>query len=220
MVATLRYVDRLEFEPDSTTTKVWSFRANGAFDPLANVGGHQPRGFDEYSSLYSTYTVTASKVTVNWMYDGYNGPSMTGGTPAILTQQVEGDASDVPSLSPAICGIFKANEAWGADMTNSELMERDRVNWTVLTPNANARSTSQKSTFTEFFGKQDLVAAEGYSGNTGGIGTGTDPDNQVYYHLWASRGSEDYPNGKCRVTAFVNIEYRVVFTDPKPLDAS
>ena len=218
MVSTLRYTDRIDFAPTAITTLAHTFAANDVYDPNVTGVGHQPRGFDEYTLLYDTFTVTTSRMSVNWMYEGYGGPSSTGAS-GNMEQGIE-DESNVAAVSPAICGIFKSNATYGASIDNSEQMEKDRTTWTVLNTQSSAKTTSSRSSFDEFFGKQDLVAAEGYSGTTGGFGSGTAPAEKVFYHVWASRGSDDYPAGVCKITAYITIEYRVTFTNPKPLDAS
>ena len=214
MVSTLRYVQRVEFEPTSTSTVAWSFRANGMFDPSADVGGHQPRGFDEMMDIYNAFTVTSSKISVNFMLEGYDGPSQTGGTPASLIKTVTNNAH-APAVPPIVCGIFRSSEAYGSGIPVAEQMEKDRTSWKVLTPQSGGEISSTKSHLSQFFGKQDLVAAEGYSGTDS-----ADPDNQAYFHVFAARGSDDYPSGTVKVCAFVTIEYRATFTDPQPLEAS
>lgn len=50
----------------STTTTANSvrYRLNGLYDPLYDVGGHQPYYFDQMAALYYRYTVYAAKVIV------------------------------------------------------------------------------------------------------------------------------------------------------------
>lgn len=213
MVSTLRYTERLDLAPTGTDTVAWSFRANDLFDPLANTGGHQPRGFDNLMALYENFTVTSSKISVNWMYEGYNGPTSTDATGHLI--QGGDEITDAPALAPIICGIMRSADSYGSALPIQEQMEKDRTNWTVLTPTSGARVTSARSQLSEFFGKQDLVAADGYSGTSA-----VSPDNQAYYHIFAARGSDDYPAGTCKVTAFVTVEYRATFTKPLPLAAS
>lgn len=213
MVSTLRYTERLDLAPSGTDTVAWSFRANDMFDPLANTGGHQPRGFDNLMALYENFTVTSSKISVNWMYEGYNGPTSLGTTGHLI--QGGDEITDAPALAPVICGIMRSADTYGSALPVQKQMEKDRTNWTVLTPTSGARVTSSRSQLSEFFGKQDLVAADGYSGTSA-----VSPQNQAYYHIFAARGSDDYPAGTCKVTAFVTIEYRATFTKPLPLAES
>lgn len=214
MVSTLRYVDRVEFAPVSTTTAVWSFRANDLYDPFTGTGGHQPRGFDEMMAIYNNFTVTSSKCSVNWMLEGYDGPSQTGGTPAALIKTME-DSTGAPAVPPVICGVMRSAEGYGSGIPVDEQMEKDRTTWKVMTPQTGGEITSTKSGLSDFFGKQDLVAAEGYGGTASG-----GPDNEAMYHLFCARGSDDYPAGTVKVVAYVTIEYRATFTEPKPLQAS
>lgn len=213
MVSTLRYTTRQEFTPTSTTTQALTFRANDLFDPEAAVGGHQPRGFDEMMELYKTFTVTSSKIFVNWMYEGYDGPSTTDSTNKYI--QGRASISDCPAAAPCICGIMRSAEGYGSSIQIAEQMEKDRTSWTVITPQSEAKVSSSKSQLSDFFGKQDLVAADGYSGTDS-----ASPDNQAYYHVFAARGSDDYPSDQVKLVAFITLEYRATFSEPKPLAAS
>lgn len=47
-----------------TALKDLVFRGNGAFDPEAPLGGHQPFAFDQWAAFYNEYTVTGSKIRV------------------------------------------------------------------------------------------------------------------------------------------------------------
>lgn len=218
MVSTLRYTDRFEFNPTNTNTAVASFRANGLWDPDERVGyGHQPRGFDEMMSIYKTFTVTSSKIFINWMYEGYDGPSQTDSTGKLI--KTFDESTDAPSVSPIICGIMRSATGYGQGIPVQQQMEKDRTTWKVLTPQSGAEVTSAKSGLSDFFGKQDLVAAEGYSGYAEGA-TGADPDNQAHYHVFAARASDDYPADTSKVVAYITIEYRATFTEPKPLAQS
>jgi len=42
------------------------FRANSCFDPDFTGGGAQPRGFDQWMTIYSKYVVMKSKITVHF----------------------------------------------------------------------------------------------------------------------------------------------------------
>jgi len=49
--------------PGAATT-TWSFCGNSLYDPDAQVGGQQPSGFDQWSTLYRHYRVIGAKCTV------------------------------------------------------------------------------------------------------------------------------------------------------------
>ncbi len=63
MCVTLRYADS-----DDVTATVgsftWQFRGNGPFDPDVTFVGVQPPAYDQWSALYSRYTVESSSITV------------------------------------------------------------------------------------------------------------------------------------------------------------
>lgn len=210
MVSTLRYSTRVEFAPSGITTAALSFRANDMRDPEAAVGGGQPLGFDQLMALYNNFTVTDSKIMINWMYEGYDGPS----TKATVGNYIQGkaDIDDCPAVSPVICGIMRSADGYGSGVAVQRQMERDRTSWTVMTPQNGPKVTSAKAKLSDFFGKQDLVAAEGYSGTAS-----VSPDNLAVYHVWCARGSDDYPADTVKVVAFITLEYRATFTEPKPL---
>jgi len=220
MRTTLRYCEVLDLNPTSRTCVAWTFGINDLFDPRSTVGGAQPRGFEQYTLIYDHYTALSSKVKVSWMYEGYSGPSLDNGTAGALTQNMNGKDQEVPAVSPAIVGIFKSGDTFDAATTIVQQLEKDRTVSTVINPQSPSRSSSSRSDLSEFFGKQDLVAAEGFGGLTGGTGVGSSPENKAYYHVFAARGSDDYPNGSCKLTAAITIEYDVVFTDPKALPDS
>ena len=211
MVSTLRYSTRVEFNPSGIGTQALTFRANDMRDPEAAVGGGQPLGFDQLMALYNNFTVTDSKIMVNWMYEGYDGPS----TKATVGNYIQGksDIDDCPALSPVICGVMRSADGYGSSVDVQRQMERDRTQWTVMTPQAGAKVSSAKAQLSDFFGKQDLVAAEGYSGTAS-----TSPENQAVFHVWCARGSDDYPADTVKVVAYVTLEYRATFTEPKPLE--
>lgn len=211
MEATLRYTEVQEIKPTSLQCLHWVYGANDCFDPLVNLGGHQPRGFNEYSDLYKTYTVTSSKIMVNFMYDGYLGVAVAG-----ADQEINGDpGADVPAASPVICGVFKSA---GPDVpvmpTVDRQMEKDRNSYITMTPTEGAKTVRQGSDFVEFFGKQDLVASADYSALVDAR-----PNKKVFYSVWAARGT-DRTSGTCTIKAFTTIDYKVTFTEPKALPQS
>jgi len=211
MVSTLRYTERIEFSPSGITTQAYTFRANDLRDPNSTGVGGQPLGFDQLMELYNNFTVTDSKIMINWMYEGYDGPSTTGGVPATYIQG-KAEIDDCPAVSPVICGVMRSADGYGSGVDVMRQMERDRTSWTVMTPQTGAKVTTAKAQLSDFFGKQDLVAAEGYSGTAS-----ASPDNEAVYHVFCARGSNDYPADTVKVVAFVTLEYRATFTEPKPL---
>lgn len=62
---TMRYYDQKSMNiPAAGFYVEKNWRANGMYDPDVDVGGHQPRGFDQLALLYNHYCVVGSKITI------------------------------------------------------------------------------------------------------------------------------------------------------------
>ena len=89
MRITLRYVERVNFQPTGTAVQQARYRANSIRDPnTALTVGHQPRGFDQFMAIYKQFTVVGSTCSVSFMYEGYDGPSTTDPTLGNLIKSV------------------------------------------------------------------------------------------------------------------------------------
>ena len=67
----LRYVQELEIvTPTSGLSNSVPFVANGAYDPYYPIGGHQPKGFDQWMAVYSHFNVLGSKIHVKMVGTG------------------------------------------------------------------------------------------------------------------------------------------------------
>ena len=67
----LRYVQELEIvSPSTGLSNSIPFVANGAYDPFYPIGGHQPKGFDQWMSVYSHFNVVGSKIHVKMVGTG------------------------------------------------------------------------------------------------------------------------------------------------------
>lgn len=65
----LEYVDELTLSTQSTLSTFgseYAFRLNSLFDPYFPVGGHQPYGFDQLTSIYGRYMVHKCTVEVTF----------------------------------------------------------------------------------------------------------------------------------------------------------
>jgi len=213
MRTTLRYTERIEFSPTGTSVQQSKFRGNGCYDPNVIGVGHQPRGFDQFMEAYEKFTVIASSCSAQFMYEGYDGPSLKAIT-GNLTQN-RGTSDNVPALTPVACGLHKGTETLSAGSYITQ-MEKDRTQWGYVTGSEGKVLTlSMKGTTKEMTGKQFKVGAEGYFGTIT-----NDPDNEWLWELWAGRVSDDYPEEEVKVVCNVIIQYDVVFHEPKTLVAS
>lgn len=212
---TLRYVTTKKFDVTSfENVQYESFRANGMFDPEVSLGGHQPRGFDQCMALYKSFTVLGSKISINVVYDGYDGPATVSPSAAIDLMKTVAGEDAAPALSPAMIGIITGVDILALPLTAAELMEHDRVLWKPITSPTGAIVLKKSCNIGSFFGKSNLVGAEGYSGSAA-----VDPTEQPQFTVFAGRMNAS-ASGLVRLTAYVTIEYDAVFTEPKILQES
>jgi len=212
--STLRYTTIKQLDvPSLANVQYESFRANGLVDPEVSLGGHSARGLDQLMASYDTFTVLSSKISVNWSYQGYNGPQALDGTASFLLQTIDGQ-SGAPACPPVMVGIYKGTTALPVPSTAAEVMEHDRVVWRSMNQNQAGVLTRSGTNIGSWFGKYNIVGAEGFTGTAA-----LDPTEQPQYTIWAGR-TNGVTNGKCLLTAYVTIEFDVVFTEPKPLSAS
>lgn len=193
-----------------------SFLANSLTDPFVGGVNHQPRGFDEFMEVYRTYTVLGSKISVNFMYQGYDGPAtLDSDTSEFLIKNYKNESAtlNAPALTPLMVGIHKGVTDIVVQ-SSSQVMEQDRTIWKAMAPTDGSRIVSTGMRASDFFGKDALVGAEGYTGSIG-----SDVDNKIFYVVWAGRASGQ-TNGIVRCVAYVTIEYDVMFTEPKTLGES
>ncbi|AXH76423.1 MAG: putative capsid protein [Circoviridae sp.] len=213
MRATLRYTDPIAYNLNSVDAVFFqTFLANGMYDPQVALGGHQPRGFDQYMDLYEKFTVLGSTISVNFVYEGYEGPTVETST-GFLTQNFVQTTAEPPALSPVTVGIHKGTGTPAAG-TVSEWCEKDKQVWKVITPSSGAVTVSARMKCSDFFGKQALVGSEGYTGNNT-----QDPVETVKYTVWCGRMSGNNA-GLVRLRAYLTIQYDAVFTEPKILQPS
>lgn len=215
MSSTIRFVETVDLTPSSETATGLAYLANGCYDPRVNLGGHQPRGFDQFAELYQKFTVKASKISVTFAYEGYIGCSVADSTGA-PSQAVGVPASSgtVIACPSAIGLIHKTTNNENPAGTIQEFQEMDRTKWCTIVPTANAKTVSTSMKMSEFFGKDFLVGSDGYTGTAS-----TDPVNKVYYIIMAGLNSNEYST-TIKLRANIVIEYQLVWTEPKQLDKS
>jgi len=219
MKTKLRYTERVELLPGSSTTSVgYTFRGNGIYDPYAGVGGHQPRGFDQYMAIYQTFTVSGSSCKASFQYEYYDGPTQASVSAYNNLIQCRQDPTtapeECPALSSVIVGIRKASSTFLTDSVANQL-EKDKMVHASLVPTAAAKNLSMKGTTKEFFGKTALTGSSGFTGSDS-----ADPTEQWLWHVWCGRASDNVQSDLVRIVAFVTLEYDVIFTEPKQLTQS
>lgn len=216
MATTLRYCEAVTFNLNNANVSTFTFRANDLYDPSFTGTGHQPRGFDELMNVYNKFTVKASRISVHWTYSGYLGPVTLDATKA-QSQSIQTHDTSIQACPPLVGLIQKSTETSMGTGTPYQQMEKERVSWVHITPSEGGKTVRASLATSDFFGKDFLVGADGY--------TGTDaagPTNQLYYHIACGQNTNEVIGapGEMQARALVRIEYDAVFTEPKPLSSS
>jgi len=206
---------RTEFSLANDGTYICKLRANDLYDPEIALGGHQPRGFDEFMAIFDKFTVTGSNISATFMYEGYSGPSVNG----LIGNLIQNTAplpmsQEVPALPPVTVGIFKNTSTMGAGPAQ-EQMEKDRQRWSMITPLTGTKTLKAKLKCSEFFGKSTLVGSAGYSGDAT-----KSPEQEIQWEVWAARNDDNYAAGAVKIPCYITMDYHCVFTEPKVLQAS
>lgn len=199
-VAKLRYVDEIALTSPAVTglSAAWGFRANGCYDPNAAVGGHQPKGFDQWMALYSHFNVLGSKCTVRLA--GTGSDTFAWGV-ARTAANGEMNGKTLPYILE--CRMNKGYALSGGFYGRGQ--------------NDVQRSRSAKYSQKKQFGpnstnKENLTGA-----------FNADPLEQIYYEVWIapSTGSVVVPPPASVSSKFiVTIDYIVMFTEQKVLPQS
>lgn len=191
-----KYKDTIQLNATATNIGSAAFRANGLWDPNASAGGHSVLGFDEWSNFYNHYTVLGSKIKATFF--------AAGSTPASDAQIV------------GIC-----TTAGSAPVTSNadSFLEQKYLKKAILTGvNAKGVATvNNKCSIKKFLGQKNLIMEDD---NTGILasGAGTDPQEQVYYQVFACPYTPFIdPNS---VNVVVEIEYIVMLHEPRQLTQS
>lgn len=147
------------------TSDAYVFSANGLFDPNITGTGHQPRGFDQYMALYTSYVVVASRITVNYQ-------------PAIAET-----VNQMVGLAPI---------ALAAENTDpKDYMEAQGNVYTFLRPGTSASSKTLKVEvdLKSWFNIKNMVDDDLVRGDQT-----QNPSKQLYYHVWASAVQASNPS--------------------------
>lgn len=76
IIVKMRYAESFSINPASTgLASEYNFCANGVYDPNLTGGGHQPMGFDQWSTNYNHYRVLGSRITIRPILDSTTSPT-------------------------------------------------------------------------------------------------------------------------------------------------
>lgn len=216
---TLRYTARRELAPAGTTLQGFSYKVNGLYDPnplwssgegegngataTGLLGGHQPRGFDQYMAVYGRYRVKNCRAIYKVVYEGYSGPSMElpnghmGQNPGV-------PSGHMPALSAVVVMLEKDTDGF-VPRTATEQMERPGCNWKFMTPNDGVQTMTMSANINQLMGP-GAVDPDKLTGTSA-----SNPESNAFFHLSVARCSDDYPTSVVRVVVYVKFEFDVTF---------
>jgi len=169
------------------------FKANGLFDPDYTGAGHQPLGFDQINLLYNKYIVVGSRITAQFWCE------------------------DAATRYMALAGVTVDDDSSGISGLET-MIENGKCSWKMMTVDA---STQNKATIIKhsFSAKKffNLTKIRDTVSTFGAAGT-ADPSQTAYFALFVSHSTEavNLP----AVNYMVQIEYAVIFSEPKELAGS
>lgn len=187
----LRYVDSIQMDAGVGTVASHAFVANSCFDPDKVLGGHQPLGFDQWSAFYNHYVVVGSRIK------------------ATFTSQ---------SSSPVTDGFYLHGISLQDDTTFTanplHLMEQPLTRVVKQSVHTNAQRV--KSVTRNFSAKKFFNIAN-VTDNISRIGAKVtdNPVEEAYFLVYT--GNADKLADSQAVTVLIEIEFIVIFSEPKEL---
>lgn len=143
--------------PATNTAGGYVFTANGLFDPNITGVGHQPMGFDQMMLFYEHYTVTRSRITVNFW--------------------------NTSTTESVVVGISIAPDATLSTVITT-LNENGMLVKKALSPNNGGDSykctLSITADISKINGKRDVKSENDFRGDIA-----SNPAEQTYFHIWA-----------------------------------
>lgn len=192
-VVNLRFSDFVTIDPGAATALSYIYRANSVYDPRFGAGGSGPLGYNEWSAFYDHFVVLKSTCTVRFV------PSQS----TALT-------------GSALVGISVEDDSASSTIVPLQLIERQGAAWGIMTGAAAEGVKILRKSFDskKFFGVSDV------DDNISKLGAAvvTNPAEGAFYHV--SAAAVDASSNPSALTAIVQIDYTVKFTERKALPQS
>lgn len=189
----LRYVAPIALNAGVGSIGSAAFRLNSLFDPDYTGIGHQPNGFDQWSTFYNHYTVVSAQVKATFQIN--DGTTNSGGL--------------------MVGGIYISDDAtYSADL--GTILEQP-----MATRKFDSFSSSTKPiTVKQGFSAKKFFNVTNVTDNTGRIGAtvGANPSEVGFgvVFVGAASGVMDPPP----TSVLVEIEFLTIFSEPKELAQS
>lgn len=153
----LRYADQVNMDPGAAgVAAVLVLSANGLYDPNISQTGHQPRGFDQWMTMFDHYCVIGAKLTCRFI--------------------------SYSNTEPIIVGInLKDSETTYADKVDYEEGRNCRTQ--LINSNANEDHRQLSLTFST---KKFLGITHPLSSSVARGSATANPTEGAYFHVWGA----------------------------------
>lgn len=194
----LRYVQTISLNATGVIPAINEFRANSVYDPDKTGVGHQPSNHDRLAAIYDRYTVLGAKCTVHWVPTSSTPIS----PPPVLLLHTSENGGDL-ALAHASGGINNVLEQ--PRLSNSHSYIGD--------PSSKPVMLTKYFSAKKFFGISKFVGDSPYSADTT-----ANPTEGAFFEVGVISPDDSVDPGA--VSVRVEIDYIVVYTEPKRADAS
>lgn len=188
--ANMRYVTNITLQSNIGAMDTHIYRANSPFDPDLTGVGHQPMGYNSWSSHFNHYVVLGARMLVSAVAQGSNTTTMCG----LYLSDDSTAYTDWDAFAEARKGTYK---------TIPKLV--DGLKPTTLVSKFSAR---------KFYNVADIRD----NVNRIGAATSTNPSDVAEWHLWVQ--SQDKSTTGSGINLTVTIDYIVEFSEPKDIAQS
>lgn len=195
----LKYVEEIVVGANNVMSS-YIFRANSVFDPNYTGTGHQPMLYDQWTTIYSHYTVLGSTISVT------PAPPGTSDTvPCYFGWNLSTTANDVTTEFKTVNGLLESPYStppliYGKGTSNTGTGLRSL-------PAVVCRFDAAK-----YFGVKNARDGSAYSANTS-----TNPVQEAFFRMYAAPISDNFHSASYFL---VEIVYDVLFKDPRIVGGS
>jgi len=184
-IVKLRYVEQFSLSPTVASTVNYLFRCNDLYDPNYTGVGHQPRGFDQYMTMYRRFCVIGSKIknrfTINELDNTVRGDLIVGIRPDTLVT-TSTDLIDLTENRSSRYVVLPSNDEKGKSITSTFSYK----NWVKGKPLNNPEACGSIS---------------------------ASPANEIYFHVFAGPIATSF-GAVPTVSCLAEIEYVAIMFDP------
>jgi len=111
----------------NTGRGLWTFTANGLYDPDITGTGHQPLYFDQLMELYNHYTVTSSRIEIR--------PFGLGSTGLLGALYIDDDTTQTTPAETAAERPGAVSQLWTTNATGSMILAKNWSAFQIFGPN-------------------------------------------------------------------------------------